>query len=186
MAAAGRQPRVVYSNLYPSMTPPRRKVFVSYHHGGDQAAYNRFSEVFHGSFQIFQDRSLERARDSNDPSYIMRYIRDNHLYGSSCTIVLCGQRTGQRKFVDWEIYASLADNMGLIGLRLPDNPIDFVNNTCAKPQRLQDNIDSGYAVWDQYDAVMLNPAHLSELIEAALARPKKLIDNRMARRVRNG
>lgn len=169
--------------LYPSMVP-RRKVFVSYHHGGDQAYYNAFSGVFHDTLELITDTSLERARDSDDPSYIMRCIREQHLHGSSCTVVLCGAATPLRKYVDWEIEASLVQQMGLVGLRLPTLPI--VHGGCSKPARLQDNIDSGYAVWNSYENVVQNPRELPTLIELAVNKSSRLISNSRPRRLRNG
>jgi hypothetical protein len=159
-------------------------VFVSYHHGGDQAYYNAFSRVFHDALELITDTSLERARDSADPSYIMRCIREQHLYGSSCTIVLCGVATPFRKYVDWEIEASLTQGMGLLGLRLPTLPI--INDGCSKPDRLQDNIESGFAVWNSYENVVKNPSVLPSLIETAVTRSSRLISNSRPRRLRNG
>ncbi len=169
--------------LYPSMSP-RRKVFVSYHHGGDQAYYNAFSRVFHDTHELITDTSLERARDSDDPSYIMRCIREQHLRGSSCTIILCGAATPLRKYVDWETEASLNQGMGLVGLRLPT--LAIVNDGCFKPARLQDNIDSGFAVWNSYENVAQNPSVLPTLIETAVTRSSRLISNARPRRLRNG
>ena len=97
----------------------KRRVFVSYHHGGDQLYYDAFCSHFCGSLNVFADRSLDRARDSDDPEYIMRYIRENHLSGASTMIVLCGAGTRWRKYVDWEIRAGLAQQMSLIGVKLP-------------------------------------------------------------------
>ena len=65
------------------------------------------------------DIALARAVDSDDPEYIMRYIRENHLSGASTMIVLCGAGTRWRKYVDWEIRAGLAQQMSLIGVKLP-------------------------------------------------------------------
>jgi hypothetical protein len=37
------------------MKPTRRKVFVSYHHGGDQAYYDEFSRYFHDQYEAIRD-----------------------------------------------------------------------------------------------------------------------------------
>ena len=47
--------------------PVRRKVFVSYHHGGDQAYYDAFSSTFHDQYDAITDNSLEREIDSSSP-----------------------------------------------------------------------------------------------------------------------
>jgi hypothetical protein len=46
----------------------------------------------------------------------MQRIRDKHITGTSCTIVLCGSLTPWRKYVDWEIKATLDKEHGLIGI----------------------------------------------------------------------
>jgi Thoeris protein ThsB, TIR-like domain len=82
-------------------------VFVSYHHRLDQPFYDEFSRIFCDTYDVVQDNSPERAKDSDDVEYIMRSLRENHISGTSCTIVLCGAETRWRKFVDWEIDATL-------------------------------------------------------------------------------
>ncbi len=69
----------------------------------------------------------------------------------SVTIVLIGERTGHRKWVDWEIWASLRGYThpydqtksfkpnGLLGIYLPVS-------SHSVPDRFQDNLDSGFAV----------------------------------------
>lgn len=44
--------------------------------------------------------------DSNNPEYIMRRIREEKLHDSTVTIVLIGNCTHSRRYVDWEIKAS--------------------------------------------------------------------------------
>ncbi|MBN1655077.1 MAG: TIR domain-containing protein [Deltaproteobacteria bacterium] len=41
------------------------------------------------------------------PDYVMRRIRDEHLRDSTVTIVMIGNCTWSRKYVDWELQASL-------------------------------------------------------------------------------
>jgi len=50
----------------------KRKVFVSYHHHGDQGAYNFFSQLYcKQGYDVIQDSSLRNAHDSEDAQYIM-------------------------------------------------------------------------------------------------------------------
>ena len=95
----------------------RRRVFLSYHHGGDQ--WRRVLEDVHDEYELISDTSLERRIDSDNVNYVLRRIRENHITGSSCTIVLVGAATWGRKYVDWEIEATLEKGHGLIGVRLP-------------------------------------------------------------------
>lgn len=161
----------------------RRKVFVSYHHRNDQAAYDSFSAHFHDGLETITDNSLDRAIDSTSFEYIMRRIRDTHLHGSSCTIVLCGAETPKRRYVDWEIHASLGQEMGLVGVGLPS--IVWEGNGTWKPARLQDNIDSGYAAWVLWRDLVVNPQLLIAKNEEALANPKSKISNHRQRMARN-
>ncbi|MGH8510260.1 MAG: TIR domain-containing protein [Gammaproteobacteria bacterium] len=124
--------------------PVKRKVFVSYHHQGDQRYYNEFSRFFSDTFDVFYDKSLDRTYESDNTDYVRWQIRQNDITGSSCTIVLCGAATHQRKYVDWEIKATLDKKHGLIGVWLPSLPL-APNGGTQKPDRLQDNIDFGYA-----------------------------------------
>jgi hypothetical protein len=177
-------------SLYPGFglripTQIKRKVFVSYHHAGDQAYYDMFSRLFGDSYEAVFDNSLERKVNSDNAEYVLRQIRENYLTGSSCTVVLVGQQTWGRKFVDWEIEATLAKQHGLLGLQLPTIPV--VNNclTMPLPDRLNDNINSGYAVWMRWDYLISNPRVLPTWVEQANARDKSLIRNGRARRLRN-
>lgn len=175
--------------LFPANRPSdlriRRKVFVSYHHGGDQSYYDRFSSDFHDGFETITDNSLERKIDSSNPDYILRRIREQNLAGSSCTIVLCGVETPRRKYVDWEIHASLEQQMGLLAVLLPTLQI-YPNGGTDKPPRLQDNIDSGYAEVVWWHSIAGNSEALTSAIERANAKSKRLIVNTRSRMVRNG
>jgi len=100
---------VIYgSGLRIPQQQTKRKIFISYHHGGDQAYYDAFSRVFGGIYDVIYDNSLERKVDSEDTTYVMRRIREHYVTGSSCTVVLVGRDTWGRKYVDWEILRDLA------------------------------------------------------------------------------
>lgn len=163
----------------------KRKIFVSYHHGGDQAYYNAFSQAFHGAYDVIFDNSLEREIDSEDVDYVMRRIRENYITGSSCTIVLVGRDTHARKYVDWEIKATLDAQHSLIAVQLPSLPVN-AQGRVSVPERLLDNINSGYALWLSWAQITASAQACQHYLEAANARDKRLIDNRRARRLRNG
>ena len=163
----------------------RRRIFISYHHRGDQRPYDEFSSLFHDRYEAITDNSVERRIDSADFNYIMRCIRENHLKGSSCTVVLCGRETPSRRYVDWEIEASLGQEMGLVAVLLPTIET-FENGGTAKPNRLQDNIDSGYAEWVWWHTLRTDPGRLSAILETANSKPTRLIANGRPRMTRNG
>jgi len=163
----------------------KRKMFVSYHHGGDQAYYNTFSNAFHDTYDVITDNSLEREVDSDNVDYVMRRIRENYISGSSCTIVLVGKDTHARKYIDWEMKATLDMQHGLIGVRLLTAPVSR-DNKVTVPGRLHDNIQSGYAVWCSWAEITASTQACQRYIEAANARDKRVIDNSRDRRLRNG
>jgi len=96
------------------------------------------------------DYSLKRDIGHFTNETIYNKVRSK-MRTCSVTVILIGTRTGYRKWIDWEIWASLRrynhpynkkksfKPNGLLAFFLP----------CEKhsvPDRLQDNIDSGYAV----------------------------------------
>lgn len=140
-----------YSNLI------RRKVFISYYHG-DQEAVNKFvsdfSDVFIPKTVGVKDGDFDF--DSNNPQYIMSKIRKEKLQDSTVTIVLVGSCTHSRRYVDWEIKASLQQGInipnGLIAINLP-----YMGNKGGAPKRVLDNLnrdnsgnDIGYARYYTY------------------------------------
>jgi len=163
----------------------KRKIFVSYHHNADRSYYDAFIYAFSNTYDVIQDNSVERAVDSSNTDYVIRRIRENHITGSSCTIVLCGAQTPWRKFVDWEIKATLDKQHGLIGVNLPSNPLN-TNNYYIVPDRLNDNIQSGYAVWIDWAAFTQNLQSVKQYIELANSKPSYLINNNSVLRQRNG
>jgi len=147
------------------------KVFVSYHHGGDQAYYDELSWRHHDHHQIISDNSLERAFDSDDSEYVRRRIREKHLTGTSCTIVLIGRNTHGRKYVDWEIKSTLDKGHGLIGVILPTTHL-----APTFPARLWDNVQSGYALYTSWQD-FLDPTRCRATIADARSRSVRLIKN---------
>jgi hypothetical protein len=129
-----------------------------------------------------EDSSLDRAIDSDDPEYVMRRIRENNITGTSCTIVLCGAQTPKRKYVDWEIKATLDKGHGLIGINLPSSI--HGEGGIIVPSRFYDNYKSGYAVWLQWPELTLSRIH--QAIEEANSKSLILIDNSRQMRRRNG
>jgi hypothetical protein len=152
--------------------PVKHKVFVSYHHGEDQAYYDAFSKAFHDTYEVIYDKSLERRVDSDNLDYVIQRIRDNYITGSSCTIVLVGKETCDRKYVDWEIKATLDKEHGLIGVYLPNAPRNAENKIIV-PDRLHDNIQSGFALWLSWQQITANAAQLQQYVATAKSRDTK-------------
>ena len=163
--------------------PVRRKIFVSYHHGGDQWYYDEFSRFFHDAWETVYDNSLERQIDSDNTAYVMQRIRDKHITGTSCTVLLIGGQTYQRKYVDWEVKATLDKGHGLLGIILPSHTKN-TNNQILVPDRFVHNVNTGYAsymFWEQLTAESLTNA-----VNAAVSAPSRLIDNSSPMKSKNG
>lgn len=169
----------------PPPEPPKRKVFISYHHGGDQVYYDDFSGTFVDTYDVIFDNSVERRIDSDNVDYVIQRIRDNFITGSSCTIVLCGAETPWRKYVDWEIKATLDKEHGLIGVNLPTNRTN-ASGKFTVPDRLHDNIQSGFAVWTNWQNFIQSTASVKAFIEQAVGKPVNLIVNNRQMMSRNG
>lgn len=164
-------------------TKIRRKIFVSYHHGGDQWYYNEFSRVFHDSWETVYDNSLERQIDSDNSGYVMQRIRDNYITGTSCTVVLIGAHSHERKYVDWEIKATLDKQHGLFGVILPTHSLS-TDDKIIVPSRFHDNLITGYTNFVHWNA--LNTQVLANGVNAAVAKPKNQINNTAPMKQRNG
>jgi hypothetical protein len=166
------------------LQPVRHRVFVSYHHAGDQQYYDAFSRASHDTHEVVYDNSLERMIDSGDINYVIRRIRENHVAGTSCTIVLVGAQTWGRKYVDWEIQATLDKEHGLIGVQLPTAPRN-AGNKIVVPDRLHDNIESGFALWLSWEKLTTSAEQLERYVADAKSRNPALINNARDRRMRN-
>ncbi|ORA62088.1 TIR domain-containing protein [Mycobacteroides franklinii] len=120
--------------------PSRHKCFVSYH-VDDLPEVEQFLDDFGSEFI---PRSVgvtveDDFIDSDDDDYIKRRIRELYLSDSTVTIVLLGQCTWGRRFVDWEISSSLRNDpinkrSGLLVYPLPSR-----NNSATLPARVKDN-----------------------------------------------
>jgi hypothetical protein len=155
------------TSLLGSLLVQKRKVFVSYHHANDQAYYNAFSSHFSANYDVITDNSLDRNIDSVNADYVMRKIREEYLTGTSCTLVLCGAETPYRKFVDWEIKATLDKKHALIGVRLPTARMNQYGNVIV-PARFAANHQTGYAIWITWNDLINSGHTLAHYINLAV------------------
>lgn len=145
------------------MASIRRKCFIS-HHRADADAVNKFINRFGSGNFIKRGVTMpSEVIDSTNVDYVLRRIRELYVQDSTVTIVLVGACTWSRKFVDWELQASLRRPSnglpnGLIGILL-DSSI-----RPPLPPRFALNRDSGYA---QYHYYPKNADTLGDWIEDA-------------------
>lgn len=163
--------------------PVKPRVFVSYHHERDQAYYDRFVKLFDNYYDIITDTSIDHVIESEDVDYQQQVIREQHITGSSITIVLCGAETWKRRWVDWEIHMTLNKEHALLGIALPT----AVKGACGGiivPDRLHANIKSGYAHWINWTE---DPNELQIAIKTAKQNARKTcnIDNSLPRMKRS-
>ncbi|WP_336030564.1 TIR domain-containing protein [Geodermatophilus sp. FMUSA9-8] len=171
----------------------RHKCFVSYHSADTEEAAT-FVESFEDVFiprAIGVEEGDGSIINSEDVDYIRDVIRTKYLKDSTVTIVLVGKCSWARKFVDWEIYASLRNTEtttrnGLLGILLPS----LTQNPPTAPTRLVDNVPSGGgAAYGRYHYYPKTKSELRTNIEDAFhARGSRahLIDNSRPLRKRNG
>jgi len=150
----------------------RHKCFVSYH-VDDIDEVTTFLDKFGSEFIPRSVGVTEEDDfvDSDDAEYIKRRIREKYLTDSTVTIVLLGECTWLRKFVDWEISSSLRNDTvnkrsGLLAIPLPS-----MNNTSTLPSRIKDNFVEGdtaesYALYKSYPT---SAASLRSNIESAFS-----------------
>ncbi|WP_250506762.1 TIR domain-containing protein [Bowdeniella massiliensis] len=157
--------------------PNSRVCFLTYHRADYEHAM-RFTEEFTGAWQRLIDRGIGAQMagaivGSSNHEYIKRSIRQTYLRDSVVTIVLLGPCTWSRKFVDWEIAASLDGDQQNSGLLVLTLPYAHSETTTHLRSRLAANVESGYAVFAPYPS---DVAELSDLIEQAYARRTTHLD----------
>ncbi len=95
-----------------------RRVFFSFHYDRDawRASQVRNIGVIEGNASATDNKWEEVTRGGE--AAVRRWI-DEQLAGRSCTIVLVGAETADRKWVQYEIEKSWNDgNIGLLGIRI--------------------------------------------------------------------
>ena len=169
------------------MVKKRHNVFVSYHHNQDQAYKTQFERLMRGKM-VDMSVDLGDIIDQNQPNEaVLQRIREDHISRVSVTVVLIGRCTWKRKYVDWEIGASLRDTptkprCGLIGILLPNHP-DFGERGYSRnllPPRLVDNLNGDHsfaAVHDWSD----NADTVQNRIHAAFLRRRRQPDPDISR-----
>jgi hypothetical protein len=162
-----------YSGLYlgERTKVDRRKCFISYY-AGDTTEVDKFIGDFDDAFiaKVVGVSNGDDFIDSDDSEYVMSRIRDKYLGDSTVTICLLGSCTHSRRFVDWELKASLRQGSytpnGLLGILLPSQ-----GESCNLPERFKDNWNSAdaksYARYMQYPG---STATLKEWIEDCYSR----------------
>lgn len=118
----------------------KRQVFYSFHYKSDcwRAAQVRSIGVIEGN-KPAPDNEWEKITSAGD-SAIKKWIDDQMKY-RSCTVVLVGNKTANRKWINYEIVKSWDAGMSVVGIRIHglknsdgkislkgDNPFDYITH----------------------------------------------------------
>lgn len=157
-----------------------RKSFFSFHYKPDnwRAATVRNIGVIEGNEPV-KDNDWETVTKGGDEA-IKKWIA-NQMYGRSCTVVLVGTNTANRKWINYEIIKSWDDKMGVVGLyihglkdsdgnmsTMGSNPFDYIGygKTGRKLSSLVKCYNpAGSDSKERYDWIT---AHLANAVEEAV------------------
>lgn len=156
-----------------------RRVFYSFHFKADnwRAAQVRNMGVVDGN-QPANDNDWENVIRRGEAG-IARWI-DSQLNGTSCTIVLIGNQTANRQWINYEIIKSWNDRKGILGIYIHNlkdrnqnistrgsNPFDFVS---LKSGTKLSNIVKTYDPFNWDSSYVYNQirSNLSQWIEEAI------------------
>ncbi len=121
-----------------------RKVFYSFHYQPDcwRASTVRNIGAIEGN-QPAKDNDWETVTNGGDPA-IEKWIADQ-MAGRTCTVVLVGSNTANRKWINHEIVKSWNKGLGVVGIRihglknsaqqvstLGANPFDYITHGPTK------------------------------------------------------
>lgn len=159
----------------------KRKTFISYYHCEDQLKKENFKNLF-GDLIIHKSVEDGDIDPDNSDGYVKQLIQKGFLADTTILVVLIGPNTKHRKHIDWEISGALNPKVGdkcagILGLKLPNHPDYGTGNHHYNllPDRLSDNLKSGYAVIKDWTD---NRIKMQEYIELAFSRRDTHYDNR--------
>jgi hypothetical protein len=155
----------------------RHKCFLSYHHA-DQQAVDAFIATFDDKHDVLITRGIampDDVIDSEDPDYVMRRIRTLYLKDSTVTVVLVGACTWARKYVDWEVQASLRQPKDGLPNGLLAVLLDKKATEGRLPDRVKANVESGYARFAPYPkSAAVLWSWIDDAFDARTARASKI------------
>ena len=115
-----------------------RRVFYSFHYKPDVMRVSQVRNI--GALEANRpasDNDWETVQSGKDAA-IKKWI-SNQMQGRSCAVVLVGQNTADRKWINHEIIKSWDDGMGVVGINIHglkntdgyiskkgDNPFDYI------------------------------------------------------------
>ena len=187
-----RDTGLLAAQLRQSYDMPRHRVFISFFgkpNVGNQPEVDAFIDRWADQENVFEDYVLGARRDaygkieqdalinSRNTDYVMSRIRQDYIKQATVTLVLVGNCTHSRRYVDWEIKSSLTQPAngkpnGLLAIALPST-----GGQAILPERFKMNwsrdqagTETGYAQFMVYP----NSANtLAQWIHAAFERRER-------------
>ena len=119
-----------------------RRVFYSFYYKPDnwRASQVRNMGVIEGNRPVSDNEWEEITSGSDKDTKIKKWIA-SQMNGRSCTVVLVGEKTANRKWINYEIVKSWDARMGVVGIRIHglkntdgdtattgQNPFDFITH----------------------------------------------------------
>lgn len=175
---------------YGTQKAVRHKCFVSYHHE-DQTEVEKFLDDYEDAFvpRVLGVSDEDDFTKSIDTDYIMDQIRAKYLTDSTVAIVLVGECTWARRYVDWEVCSTLQNDKlnrrnGLMAIELPSLAAAGGGKL---PSRVNDNVDGNkkYARYWKYPSSVSGLQDLIDEAFQARAHKADLIDNARERKFNN-
>ncbi len=155
-----------------------RKVFFSFQFKKDhwRAGQVRNIGVIEGNSEV-SDNKWEQIKEEG-PSAIKKWINEN-MIGRSCLVVLIGNGTANRKWINYEIEKAWSDGKGVVGIYIHklknaagdqdnkgDNPFDYVYHEGKKLSSIVKTYNSSFSTSTYvYDDIK---EKISGLIEEAI------------------
>lgn len=150
------------------MAKVSHKCFISYHRD-DRDEVDDFIRTFDHDRDAFIARGIgeemsKEIIDSDDTNYVMRRIRQLYLGDSTVTLVMMGKCTWARRYVDWELQASLRSGEtvtpnGLLGIKL----LSYPTSNGQYPNRLNSNLKQSDDQADCYARTIDYPVRADSL-----------------------
>ncbi|MDL2261684.1 TIR domain-containing protein [Methanimicrococcus sp. OttesenSCG-928-J09] len=108
----------------------KRKVFFSFHYGSDSWRVSQIRNIgIVDGTQTFTDNKWEEVKRKTD-NEIKQWI-DSQISQCSCTVVLVGEHTADRKWINYEIKRSILTQKGLFGIYIHGLK-DSKQKTCSR------------------------------------------------------
>jgi len=117
------------------------KVFYSFHHSSDEWRASQVQNI--GTVErnkLASDKDWDAIKNGGD--YAIQSWIDSQLAGCACAIVLIGQNTANRKWIDYEITKAWSDRKGLMGIYI-HNLKDSSGNPSSKGENPFDGFTVG-------------------------------------------